>query len=131
MIRAFKGRRRPRPGDQVKAYRRLSGPDHQTIKWSLKDPQTGLVIGHADEALMTDVTFTVSEAGRQRVIATGQRNVHAYAVGTVIEFPDDLILFDTVVHYDPYQAGYFYDDTGQSVPGVAIAHLDPNGRMYA
>lgn len=132
MIRPFRGRALPQPGDKVKAYRRLSGPDHTVIKWSLKDPRTGLVIGHATEAVLTDVEFIVSEPGRQRVLASGQRNVHAYAVGTLAaQRRNPAAEFAVHLHYDPRLAGYFYDDDGHPVSEARKIRLDTVGKMWA
>ena len=59
--------------------------------WSLmamEGPRKGKVIGIFDGAVMRDVTFPVSESGRQRVIREGSKNVHAFVDGTLIEkFP--------------------------------------------
>jgi hypothetical protein len=57
------------------------------------------VVAHAEELMLKDVTFKVSEAGRQRVLRTGVKNVHAYVVGGLIPFvnPDK----GRRVSYDP------------------------------
>lgn len=49
--------------------------------WSIRDPKTRRVTGHANELYLVDCTFHVSEAGRRRVLATGRKNVHAYVQG--------------------------------------------------
>ncbi len=54
--------------------------------WSIKaleGPRKGRVIGHAKRVLLTDCTFKVSEAGRQRVLREKRKNVHAGVVGTM------------------------------------------------
>lgn len=54
--------------------------------WSVQSYVKGKgwrVIGHAREVYLSDVTFKVSEAGRQRVIREKRKNVHAYAIGTL------------------------------------------------
>ncbi|MBD9544324.1 hypothetical protein IB276_33295 [Ensifer sp. ENS04] len=40
-----------------------------------------IVVGHAHKLLIRDATFSVSAAGRRRVIETGHKNVHAYVRG--------------------------------------------------
>ena len=35
-----------------------------------------LVVAHADRLMLTNVSFKVSEAGRNRVLKTRQKNVH-------------------------------------------------------
>ena len=55
-------------------------------KYSLKaleGPHKGRVIGHAATLELSDCTFKISEAGRQRVIRDKRKNVHAGIVGTV------------------------------------------------
>ena len=54
--------------------------------WSIKaleGESKGRVIGHANYVDLADVTWKVSEKGRQRVIREKKKNVHAGAVGTL------------------------------------------------
>lgn len=51
--------------------------------WSIQDYKTRRVIGHASRVNLTDCTFQVSEAGRQRVLRERKKNVHAFVVGTL------------------------------------------------
>ena len=54
--------------------------------WSIKaleGPNKGRVIAHSSVVEMSDCTFKVSEAGRQRVLRDKRKNVHAGIVGTV------------------------------------------------
>lgn len=44
--------------------------------------QNGKVIGHTHRILLENARFIVREAGRQRVITTGYKNVHAWVRGT-------------------------------------------------
>ena len=46
----------------------------------------GKVIGHTDKILLKDVQFVVREAGRQRVLRTGCKNVHAWARGEALSW---------------------------------------------
>lgn len=50
---------------------------------ALEGSKKGLVIAHAEKLSMRDVNFSVSEAGRQRVLSEGRKNVHAGAVGHI------------------------------------------------
>lgn len=63
---------------KVKVYRNL----HNGL-YSIQ--QGGLVLGHAARVALKGASFTVSEAGRQRVIREGKKNVHAFAVGDLAE----------------------------------------------
>jgi hypothetical protein len=50
---------------------------------ALEGPNKGKVIGHTYSVSLNDVTFKVSEAGRQRVLREKRKNVHAGVVGTL------------------------------------------------
>ena len=75
--------------------------------FSVKDVRTGLVVAHTDEISMRDVTFKVSESGRQRVLSEKRKNVHAGVLGEYWEGGWGTIGFNTVT-YNPYKAGHFY-----------------------
>ncbi|MGH7174776.1 MAG: hypothetical protein ACREGR_00245 [Minisyncoccia bacterium] len=70
--------------------------------WSLKSLETGRVLNYRPlpgggrekilvrEVGLDGVTFKVSEAGRQRVLDTGVKNIHAGLVGTVVPVTDKM-----------------------------------------
>jgi hypothetical protein len=66
---------------------------------------------------MEDVTFKISEPGRQRVISQQRKNVHAYAIGEIVErngtgYSAHL----PCASYNPYNAGHFVNTaTGKRV----------------
>lgn len=68
--------------------------------------QSGIVIGHTDSILLQDCRFLVSQKGRQRVIRTGRKNVHAgvsgYNSGDMLK-----IEYLTPVKYNPYKTMFF------------------------
>lgn len=74
-----------------------------------------------EDILLHDVTFKVSEAGRQRCIKQGKRNVHAYAEGTLIRL-DRMAYAQFIgwshVSYNPYEGGEFIADS-QPLYGAA------------
>lgn len=83
----------------------------------------GRVIGHAYAMLIEDARPVISEAGRQRVIATGRKNVHAYIEGRArrVNLQEARELYDLhrdtvqVITYNPHRApGFAYRDR----PGV-------------
>lgn len=93
----------------------------------------GLVIAHAERVEVDDVSFKVSEAGRQRVLRTGVKNVHAGVEGRLIRFiamdwrsfdlelvPDRPTGYWRIARYDPRMQGYFFD----AVTGNAVEHSD-------
>ena len=74
--------------------------------WSIK--QNGLVVAHAKEQLtMRDVSFKVNENGRQKVLETKQKNVHAYIKGYLLN--ESTITFVNKAYYNPYKTCYFVD----------------------
>lgn len=79
--------------------------------WSIKSLKTGRVIAHANTVQLKDVTFKVSEAGRQRVLKEKRKNVHAGVVGTLVakDFFFHPGLLNEVISYNPYKAPHFYN----------------------
>ena len=81
-------------------------------KFSIK--QNNLVVGYCDNIILDNVTFKVSEVGRQLVIKTGHKNVHAYIVGYInISNASNLlsslkITENMQLSYNPYKHNYFY-----------------------
>lgn len=69
---------------KVFVYKCLGGPKAHRGTYSIKalnGPLKGRVIAHAEKVYLSDVEFKVNEAGRQRVLKTGHKNVHAGVVG--------------------------------------------------
>ena len=117
-------------GQRVKAYYNLHRGGYSVV--AADGPDKGLVIAHAEELLLGDVTFAVSEAGRQRVIREKRKNVHAYAIGNLVtsselmrrawdipgvaattSYVDGAIVETQIndwidLHYNPYMMGKFY-----------------------
>lgn len=56
-------------------------------------------------ANLENVTFKVSEAGRQRVLREGRKNVHAYIIGDLVD-GQPLTKGETVT-YNPYRFSSF------------------------
>lgn len=95
--------------------------------WSVKaleGERKGRVIQHAVELKLRDVTFKVSEAGRQRVLAEKRKNVHAGVVGYIADDISEFTMHQQV-SYNPYKAGHFYNKaSGEPVykaPAVYMA----------
>ena len=82
MITPYRGRE-VRPGDRVKIRWNL-----RTGGWSIMAANGTMrdrVVAHADELHLAQVEFRVNQAQRQRALETGQRNAHAFAVGTLLD----------------------------------------------
>lgn len=103
---------------------------------ALEGEQKGRVIIHAESAGLLNVTFKVSEAGRQRVLREKRKNVHAGVVGDLISYRLDVNQppikvgqsFDSwedckpiAVSYNPYRAGSFFDITNGAPVDSALA----------
>ena len=70
-------------GQRVQIYRNLhhgKGPVHD---WSIRSARSSLVLGVVTHAVLESVELRVQEGARKTVLATGQRSVHAYALGTL------------------------------------------------
>ncbi len=99
-------------------------------KWSIKCLDSGRlygrVVGHADQLLLKDATFKVSEAGRQRVLKEKRKNVHAGVVGYLQSPPWPSMDTSTPVTYNPYKYETFVlkdDETPiHSAPLVWMSH---------
>lgn len=91
-------------GKPVEVYRNL----HKNC-YSVK--QGGLVRAHMDVVRLRDCTFKVNQKGRQRVLDTGCKNVHARVVGfvtTIANNNPDLV--PNRVKYNPYKWEGFVEE---------------------
>lgn len=119
--------------------------------WSVK--HGGVVIAHTPTAFMWDVEFRVNEAGRQRVLREGVKNVHAYAVcrlediflpseaslmsdvleGSIFDFISPLgESLDLKIRYDPKRRGSFLErDSGRNIQSASHLYLTARGGLKA
>ena len=79
-------------------------------------------IAYFGTVLLNDADFRVHQKGRERTLATGQRNVHAWAIGDCVEALGSVRQppVDTpglsIVTYNPFKGDHFYDvHTGEKV----------------
>jgi hypothetical protein len=81
--------------------------------WSVRSAKTGRVILHTDKVHIRDPEFVVRQAGRERVLREGKKNVHAFVRGEATYFDDfDPNYLDyTLVSYNPYKFDTFVDVT--------------------
>lgn len=91
---------------KVKVYRNLTQQCYSVM-------HKGIVIAHVLSCKLTNATFKVSEAGRQRVIKQKRKNVHAFIEGEWdrSELGAFYSQFLKRVSYNPYEAPYFMDGT--------------------
>jgi len=91
--------------------------------WSITamgGPNGGRVVQHSDTFALTRCKFTVSEAGRERVLAKRHRLVHAWVEGLVAPVshpPKDAVEFS----YNPYLAGTFTRRTTGNLSRARLA----------
>ena len=95
--------------------------------WSIKNVKTGLVIAHTNTVQLKDVTFKVSEAGRQRVLKEKRKNVHAGVVGELINKDFFFVpVNNDSVSYNPYKSSTFFNTNDNSpiykAEGVIMAN---------
>lgn len=70
------------------------------------------VCSYTNEIHLRDVTFTVSQKSRQRVIKEKRKNVHAFIIGTVVDNSDETPIRVT---YNPYLYDSFVE-CGSNTP---------------
>jgi predicted secreted acid phosphatase len=83
------------------------------------------VIVHADYVKLVDVEFRVRKGGKEKVRLNKQKNVHAFVIGTLMEYyeyPSDNIpniLSNTIVTYNPYKYDSFvYKESEEPIYGA-------------
>ena len=113
-------------GQRVKVYFNLHNKKYSAV--ALDGSDKGRVLGHFDEVVLDDVSFIVSEAGRQRVIREKRKNVHAYATGRLWKTHQTLMSRSGIVgsklRYNPYKMSQFQvnDVPVTKADGVYLGH---------
>ena len=89
--------------------------------------QSGRVINHVDSIALSDVRFNVAPAGRDKVRATGVKNVHSTVTGYIVDNPyrDGDFLYTNVrlsidvdyVAYNPFKYDQFVKITSNGYDG--------------
>jgi hypothetical protein len=100
--------------------------------------QRGVVKASARVVRLADVEFRVGEKGRQRMIRERRKNVHAFAVGHLVDYVHPSDSRDIAppqgrgAFYDPYRFESFVDsETEAPVTAVRVAHFDEDGVVYS
>ena len=100
--------------------------------------QRGVIKASAREVRLSGVEFRVREAGRQRALRENRRNVHAFAVGRLVDYvhPSDSRRMEPMVgrgaFYDPLRFPSFVDrETQAPVTAVSLAQFDEDGVIYS
>jgi len=83
------------------------------------------VVAHSESLLLKNATFKVSQKGRERVVKTGVRNVHAGVVGDLVfdpqEFPKEMP--STVVRYNPFRSNQFLKESLEPVENAPLVYF--------
>lgn len=111
---------------------------------ALEGPYKGKVVAYAPVLVLENVTFSVSQAGRQRVLDTGRKNVHAGIIGDLIggkwvelRLPveiQEIELEDPKtenIRYHPYTLPYFYREKSKEEVKSAKRVYIESGKVYA
>jgi hypothetical protein len=104
-------------------------------EWSIQTHTKGKgwrVFAHGSSVWLKDVTFKVSEAGRQRVISQRRKNVHAYAIGELAGVCDPFLKDGTYWPDAPGNAGWpdhSYNRTAEAV-WRSVAYNPYNGPNF-
>lgn len=100
--------------------------------------QGGRVVACAREVRLRQVEFRVREPGRQRMLRLRRRNVHAYAVGWLLDHvhPQEGRALGAIagrtLFYDPYRFSSFVDaESHLPIRYAELAQLDEGGVVYA
>lgn len=98
---------------------------------SVRDCETRRVLAHVDGIALKNVTFHVSESGRQRVLRDRRKNVHAFVRGYLDTTPymrDVMDKCDVQVSYNPYKYNSFVRIVDAS-PIKSADHVIIQGRV--
>lgn len=115
-------------GTEVKVYmnlpltKRAGRPVYSVLE---RRGGSWLLAGHRKVVRLRDVTFEVSEAGRQRVLEEKSKNVHAFVRGTL---DSSVRAQPNPVTYNPYVSGEFRRRSdNEPVHGAREAFLGSRG----
>lgn len=111
----------------VQVYRNIRGKNG--YRYSIR--QNGLVVAHGDCLMLKDASFVVNASGRQKVLLTGYKNVHAWIKGRLIPSgcgtSHDGDPLPVNISYNPRRHKTFVDDSGHGVCGAMTVLIKYNG----
>lgn len=100
-------------------------------RWSVQNARTGRVVAHRRELVLFMPTFSVSQAGRLRVLRERRKNVHAKVAGMTVPCRAVPTLRWERVRYNPYRDETFVSGAGDRVDTAKYAHFRPDGTVWA
>lgn len=116
-------------GQRVQVYRNLNKPG---TTYSIRDVKTGLVLGHTKNVLLSNCIFTVNQNGRNRVLTTKKKSIHAYVEGyyVTIQAGDDRVFTEgkLEVRYNPYKNETFLcGEYDQPIRSAGVVYINEDG----
>lgn len=125
------------PDKPVEVYRNL----HKKC-YSIK--QNGKVVAHATKILLKNCTFVVHQRGREQVVRTKRKMVHAWVKGYIVDTTMGINVYDSwkgknilpaKIKYNPYRWTTFICDNLTNhyfmVKSALAVQLDENGMTGA
>lgn len=132
--------------NRVRVYRNLNNG-----LLSIQEVGSGLILAHCAALRLRDALFKVNEQGRQRVVQTRRKSVHAHVEGLIEEVeglvsykgrslpafafppgaPCDLGNQRRSLRYTPYKWPTFVDEHLQVVTQAKVVCIQASGRMSA
>lgn len=97
---------------KIRIYRNLNN-GHMSVQQ--KVDKRWAVVGHVTDCVVRDVRFHISEAGRQRVIREGCKNVHAWGEGILMGQLEPDLYAPILLVYNPYVHTSFIEQGDDSV----------------
>lgn len=88
------------------------------------------VARHAEQCIVKNAKFKVSEAGRQRVLKEQRKNVHAVIVGEELNQITYSKVPNASVTYNPYKAKTFVDERNNPIHEAEIVVIRGNKHGY-
>jgi hypothetical protein len=111
---------------RVEVYRNL-----RKDCWSVRDMSTGKVVAHCKSVGIRHANLVVQKAGRQKVLETKQKNVHAFVRGYLILYPVRASIINKEFTYDPYENETFIDvKSGTPLRHAGYVYLNARGKCY-
>ena len=119
--------------DSVRVYRNLHKKCYSIQK---KIDDRWLVVAHTDKLMLYRCKFVVNENGRQKVLNTKRKNVHAFVYGILTDSGMGLSYLDerklpATIKYNPYKNNQFYCDNltlkSFNISGAACVKFDESG----
>jgi hypothetical protein len=126
---------------RVKVYRNINNG-----LISIMSEKSRLVLSHSHSVLLENVTFNVNETGRQRVIQTNRKNVHAFAIGDLVGGegfagfkgrevspckPSHNHIVNQQLRYNPYESAEFRDQQQNPRTSAAACLIMNDGKIFA